>query len=65
MMMTGPLLAWIQKLAVQHFTLEVQNVFTKATTFTPIFRLLLVMQQYIESTFTLRILGQHACRSSM
>ena len=40
MMITGPLLAWIQKLGVQHFTLEVY-LFTKATTLTPIFRLLL------------------------
>ena len=45
MMMTGPLLAWIQKLAVKHFALEVQNLFTKATTFTPVFRLLLVMTE--------------------
>ena len=43
MIMDGPLLAWIQKLAVQHFTLQVCNLFTKATVFTPIFRLLLVM----------------------
>ena len=44
MMMTGPLVAWVQKLAVQHFTLEVENLFTKATTFTPVFfSLLLVM----------------------
>ena len=26
-MTTGPLLAWIQKLTVQHFTLEVENLF--------------------------------------
>ena len=38
--MTGPLLAWIQKVTVQNFTLEVQNVFTKATTFTHIFQML-------------------------
>ena len=43
MMMTGPLLTWIQKLIVQHFTLEVKILFTKVTTFTPVFRLLLVM----------------------
>ena len=43
MIITGPLLAWIQKLAVQHFTLQAQNIFTKATTFTPVFRLLLLM----------------------
>ena len=36
----GCLLALIQKLAVQQFTLEVSNLFTKATTFTPVFRLL-------------------------
>ena len=41
--MTGSLLAWIQKLAVQHFTLEVKDLFTKATTFTPVFLLLLAM----------------------
>ena len=41
MMMTGPLLAWI--LVVQHFTLEVQNLFAKAATFSSVFRLLLVM----------------------
>ena len=35
--MTEPLLAWIQKLAVQ------QKLFTKATTLTPIFGLSLVM----------------------
>ena len=39
MMMTGPLLAWIQELAVQHFTLEVLNLFIKLQHF----RLLLVM----------------------
>ena len=39
MMMTGPLLAWIQELAVQHFTLEVSNLFIKLQHF----RLLLVM----------------------
>ena len=38
MIMKGPFLAWAQKFAVQHFTL-----FTKATTFTPVFQLLLVM----------------------
>ena len=43
MMMTGSLLAWIQILAVQHFTFEVLNIFTKATTFTPVFPLLLVI----------------------
>ena len=42
-MITGPLLAWKEKLVVQHFTLEVSNLFTKATTFTPVFRLFLVM----------------------
>ena len=41
--MTGPLLAWIQKLTVQHFTLKIENLFTKVTTFTHVFRLLLVM----------------------
>ena len=46
MMMTGPSLAWIQKFAVQHFTLEVENLLTKATIFTPVFRLLLVMMIY-------------------
>ena len=44
-MMTGPFLACIHKLAVQHFTHEVYNLFTKATTLTPIFRLLLVMHE--------------------
>ena len=44
MMMPGPLLTWMQKLAAQQFTLDVYNLFTKATTFTPVFRLLLVMQ---------------------
>ena len=43
MMITGPLLAWIQKLLVQHFTFEVEKLFTKVTIFTPVFRLLLVM----------------------
>ena len=43
MMMTGPLLAWIQKLTVQHFTLEVENLFNKPKTFTPVCRWLLVM----------------------
>ena len=43
MMMSGPYLARSQKLAVQHFTLEVNNLFTKATIFIPVFRLLLVM----------------------
>ena len=43
MMMTGSILARIQKLAVQHFTLEVQNLFAKATTFARDFRLLLAM----------------------
>ena len=43
-MMIGPLLAWIQKLAVEHFTLETYNLFTKSTIFTPVFRLLLVME---------------------
>ena len=33
-MMNGHLLVWIQKLAVQHFTLEIKNLFTKAMTFT-------------------------------
>ena len=47
MVMTEPLLAWIQKLAVQNFTLEFYNLFTKAMTFTPVFRLLLVMQNFI------------------
>ena len=42
-MKSGPLLARSQKMAVQHFTLEVECLFTKATTFTPVFRLLLVM----------------------
>ena len=42
-MMIGLLLAWIQTLAVQHFPLEVLNLLTKATTFTPVFQLLLVM----------------------
>ena len=41
--MSGPYLARSQKLAVQHFTLEVNNLFTKATIFIPVFRLLLVM----------------------
>ena len=35
---------FMQKLAFQHFTLEVQNLFTKATAFIPVFWLLLVMQ---------------------
>ena len=39
-MIMRPLPAWIQELAVQHFTLEV--IYTKAITFTPVFRLLLV-----------------------
>ena len=46
MMVTGPLLAWMQKLAVQHFTLEVENLFTQATTFTHLFQLLLVMYSF-------------------
>ena len=29
MMMTGPLIAWIQKLTVQHSTFEVENLFNK------------------------------------
>ena len=33
------------KMVVQHFILEVQNLSTKATTFTPVFRLLLAMLQ--------------------
>ena len=37
MMITGLLLPWIQKLAVQHFTLEVKNLLSN------VFRLLLVM----------------------
>ena len=41
--MTGTLLAWTQKLALEHFTLEILNLFTKVTTFTPVFRWLLVM----------------------
>ena len=40
-MMTGPLLAWIQKLAF--LQLNILNLFTKATTFAPVFQLLLVM----------------------
>ena len=47
--MSGPSLARPQKLDVQHFTLEVQNLFTKATTFIPVFRLLLVMLILSES----------------
>ena len=47
MKMTGPLLAWMQKLVVQHLILEVQNLFTKVTAFTPIFLLLLVMRTVI------------------
>ena len=44
MMMTGLLLAWIQKkMTVQHFTLEVENLFNKPKTFAPVFRCLLVM----------------------
>ena len=46
MMITGPLPEWIQKLAVEYFALDVKNLFTKTTTFTPIFRLLLVMNGY-------------------
>ena len=42
-MMTVPLLAWIQKLTVQHFTLDVENLFNKPKTFTPVCRWLLVM----------------------
>ena len=42
-MIIGPLLAWIQKLAGQHFTLEVYNLITKAKTFTCFYRRLLVM----------------------
>ena len=54
--MTGPLLARIQKLVVKHFTLEIQNLFTKATTFTPIFWLLLVMlESYLEALCVLCI----------
>ena len=45
--MSGPSHARSQKLAVQHYTLEVYNLFTKARTFTPVFRLLLVMMQLI------------------
>ena len=36
-MISGLLLAWIQKLAVQHFTPEAYNLFTKTTKFTPVF----------------------------
>ena len=42
-MMTGSLLACIQKLTVQHFTLEVKNLFPKTITSIPVFQLLLVM----------------------
>ena len=52
--MTGSLLsllAWMQKLSAQHFTVEVQNLFTKATTFTPIFRLLLLIFAKKDSNF--------------
>ena len=43
MTMTGPLLAAVQKLRVQNFTLEVSNLFNIVTIFTPVFRLLLLM----------------------
>ena len=48
MMMTGPLLAWMQKMSVHRSTLEVKNLFTKVTTFTPVFRLLLVMTSILK-----------------
>ena len=51
MMMTGSLLTWIQKLAVQHFTFEVQNLFTEVTTFTPVLRLLPGMNYSKRTTF--------------
>ena len=41
--MAGPLLAWIQKLTVQHFTHEVKNLINKPKTFTSVFWWLLVM----------------------
>ena len=46
-MMSEPSLAWSQKLAVQHCTLEVHILFTKTTKFTPVFRWLLVIKQVI------------------
>ena len=42
-MMTRSLLVGIQKLTVQHFTLEVKNLFTKVITSIPVFPLLMVM----------------------
>ena len=47
MMMTGRLLAWVQKMEGQHFTLQVKNLFTETITFTPVFRLLLVMKSIL------------------
>ena len=55
-MMDGTLLTQTQKLAVQYFTVDVQYPFIKATTFTPVFQLLLVMDIEIISSAT-RIKG--------
>ena len=56
--MSGPSLARSHKLSVQHYTLEVYNLFNKATKFTPAFRWLLVMElesQVYRSCFTDRV----------
>ena len=50
-MIIGPLIAWMQKLAVQHFTLKVWNIFTKAKTFTCFDRWLLIMIHIKFGTF--------------
>ena len=69
-MKTGHSLAWILKLVVQHFTLEVQNLFNNPTIFTPICRWLLVMLVAVRAPVsagqnqTVRYCqGTHRCRS--
>ena len=57
-MITGPLLVWIQKLAVQHSTLVVKNILTKATIFTPVFQLLQVMIEFV--TYELKMINNSA-----
>ena len=56
-MMTGPLLAWIQKITVQHFTLEVENPFNKPKTFTPVCRWLIVMILFLYRSLLLEDLN--------
>ena len=45
-MMTGLLLTRSQKLAVQHSTLEVENLFSKLKNFTPVWWLLVIVTPY-------------------